>query len=215
MALGCSGFGWLPALTASIAPADMCSRSASAIWDRALLPVHRNNTRGRRRELPSSWTRRRLRRETQRGVQRAAGALQRLAAGDEVDGVVAVAAVRRAAARGRPARLRGAGAGGTTPGSAARRSAPSTPARSDRSARAPATAATAAGATPAARTVAARRTTRACPDSNDRSRINQIRLMYRPAEQSVLVGVCERLGMIAELQRRERVVTPRSGGCWP
>ena len=45
MAFGCSGFGWLPALTASIAPADMRSSSASAICDRALFPVHKNNTR--------------------------------------------------------------------------------------------------------------------------------------------------------------------------
>ena len=49
-ALGCSGFGWLPALAASIAPADMWSRSASAIWERALFPVHRNRTRRRRPE---------------------------------------------------------------------------------------------------------------------------------------------------------------------
>ena len=43
-ALGCSGFGSLPALAASIVPADMRSSSASAIWDRALFPVHKNNT---------------------------------------------------------------------------------------------------------------------------------------------------------------------------
>ena len=100
---GCSGFGWLPALAASIAPADMCSSSASAIWDRALLPVHRNNTRRRRREPP------RRARAGDAGARRRAGcsappaALQRFAAGDEVDGVVAVAAVRRAAASGHEA----------------------------------------------------------------------------------------------------------------
>ena len=90
-------------------------------------------------------------------MQRTACALQRLAAGDEVDGVVAVAADPPNYGARSPARLPGADAGGTTPSSAARRPAPSTPSRPDRSARAPATAATAAGATPAARRVAGRR----------------------------------------------------------
>jgi hypothetical protein len=44
-ALGCSGLGWLPALAAVTAPPDSCSASASAICERALLPVHRNSTR--------------------------------------------------------------------------------------------------------------------------------------------------------------------------
>ena len=44
-ALGCSGLGWLPALAALTAPPDSCSHSASAICERALLPVHRNRTR--------------------------------------------------------------------------------------------------------------------------------------------------------------------------
>ena len=51
-ALGCSGLGWLPALAASTVPADSRSSSASAICERALFPVHRNKTRGRRRERP-------------------------------------------------------------------------------------------------------------------------------------------------------------------
>ena len=103
--------------------------------------------------------------ETQRRVQRGAGALQRLAAGGEVDRVVAVAAVRRAAPSASPDRHRGADAGGTTPGSAARRPAPSTPARSDRSARAPATTATAPGATPAVRTAGGPRCSRRLGES--------------------------------------------------
>src|SRR5689334_22107688 len=45
-AFGCSGLGWLPALRALTAPADRCSTRASAIWDRALLPVQRNSSRG-------------------------------------------------------------------------------------------------------------------------------------------------------------------------
>ena len=40
---------WLPALAASNAPLERCTRSASAIWERALLPVQRNSTRCRRR----------------------------------------------------------------------------------------------------------------------------------------------------------------------
>ena len=48
-AFGCSGLGWLPALRASTVPADRCSTRASAIWERALLPVHRNSSRGRAR----------------------------------------------------------------------------------------------------------------------------------------------------------------------
>ena len=47
-ASGCSGFGWLPALNASTPP-PACRSSASAIRERALLPVHRNSTRAGRR----------------------------------------------------------------------------------------------------------------------------------------------------------------------
>jgi hypothetical protein len=43
--LGCSGLGWLPALAALTAPPDSCSASASAICERALLPVYKNSTR--------------------------------------------------------------------------------------------------------------------------------------------------------------------------
>ena len=41
-ALGCSGFGWLPADEASIVPADIRTSSASTICERALFPVHKN-----------------------------------------------------------------------------------------------------------------------------------------------------------------------------
>ena len=46
-ALGCSALGWLPALTALTVPRDSRRHSASAICERALLPVHRNSTRPR------------------------------------------------------------------------------------------------------------------------------------------------------------------------
>jgi hypothetical protein len=41
---GCSGLGWLPALNARTRPPDRTSVSASAAWERALLPVHKNST---------------------------------------------------------------------------------------------------------------------------------------------------------------------------
>ena len=91
--MGCRGFGWLPALAASIAPADMRSSSASAIWDRALFPVHKNNTRAdataRFVDGPGARVR--------AAALDAAHHLRSVAppAGGEVDGVVAVAAVRR------------------------------------------------------------------------------------------------------------------------
>ena len=80
-----------------------------------------------------------------------------VAAAIEVDRVVAVAPVRRAAASASRARRRGAGAGGTRPGSAARRPAPSAPSRPGRCAPAPAATASAPDATPAARIGAVRR----------------------------------------------------------
>ena len=125
--VGMQWLGWLPALAASIAPDDMRSSSASAIWDRALFPVQRNNTRGRRREPRGSWTARCRRCEGERGMQRSACALEGRPAGGEVDRVIAVAADPPSC--GAPSRdlRRGAGAGGTTPGSAARRPAPSAP----------------------------------------------------------------------------------------
>ena len=123
-ALGCSGFGWLPALAASIAPADMCSSSASAICERALFPVHRNKTRRRRRRAPSDAARvGRRGHEPQAGMERAAGRLQLLPTASEIDRVVAVAADRPSCDAPTRARRRGADAGGTTPGSAARRPA--------------------------------------------------------------------------------------------
>ena len=89
--------GMAPALAAWIAPADIRSSSASAIWERALFPVHRNNTR---RGPPGSWTGRGHGWEPQCGMQRTACVLQRQLAGGQVDGVVGVAAVRRAPACG-------------------------------------------------------------------------------------------------------------------
>ena len=48
-AFGCTGLGWLPALTASTCPSESTSRRASAICERVPLPVQRNSTCGRRR----------------------------------------------------------------------------------------------------------------------------------------------------------------------
>ena len=120
-ALGCSDFGWLPALAASTDPADMCSRSASAICDRALLPVHRNSTRGRRRGLRTRGARWHRRDATTGAALRRHPAAPRGRPGGRW----------RSSCRGDPpscvapsrARRRGAGAGGRTPSSAARRSA--------------------------------------------------------------------------------------------
>src|SRR6266516_121081 len=47
-ALGCMLFGLLPALNASTVPSESCWSSASAICERALLPVQRKSTRGGR-----------------------------------------------------------------------------------------------------------------------------------------------------------------------
>ena len=92
-ALGWSGFGSLPALRASIAPADMCSINASAIWDRALFPVHRNNTRCEgailARLAGQGWCY-----AMKRRMESTARCLQRPSAGTQVNRVVAVATVR-------------------------------------------------------------------------------------------------------------------------
>ena len=95
-ALGCSGLGWLPALAALTAPPDSCSASASAICERALLPVHRNSTRARCGAALAlgAWARGRR----QARVQRHAGARQQLAAARQIEDVVGVAAVGGAAA---------------------------------------------------------------------------------------------------------------------
>ena len=96
-ALGCSGLGWLPALNASIAPPASCSTSASAICERALLPVHRNSTRGRAGTGAPPTLARRCRRQPQAGMQRAAGRRQQLPAARQVEAVVGVAPIGRAA----------------------------------------------------------------------------------------------------------------------
>ena len=53
-AFGCRLFGRLPALNASTVPADRSRSSASAICERALLPVQRKSTRGFRERGSSS-----------------------------------------------------------------------------------------------------------------------------------------------------------------
>ncbi len=100
-ALACSGFGLLPALSAWIVPADICSRSASAIWERALFPVQRNKTRSRSRGASRRHTaHRRRRNEPQPGMQRATRRSQLVLAVNEIDRVVPVAPIRRAAPGG-------------------------------------------------------------------------------------------------------------------
>ena len=86
--------GWLPALTALTAPPDSCSQSASAICERALLPVHRNSTRAGAEPRRARGVGR-GRREGR--VQRDAGAREQLAAAREIEHVVGVAAVGGAA----------------------------------------------------------------------------------------------------------------------
>ena len=66
------GLGWLPALYASMTPPDRALASASAIWDRALLPVHRNNTLTAPGAAPSGEGRG----ETKTRVERPAGGRQ-------------------------------------------------------------------------------------------------------------------------------------------
>ena len=51
-AFGCNGFGLLPADSATTAPSVIRSSSASAICDRALLPVHKNRILGRSPNAP-------------------------------------------------------------------------------------------------------------------------------------------------------------------
>ncbi len=95
-AFGCSGLGWLPALAAVTAPPDSCPASASAICERALLPVHRKSTRAdaTRGSRPARG----------RGVGPRPGCSdtpalgQQLAAARQIEDVVGVAAVGRAAA---------------------------------------------------------------------------------------------------------------------
>ena len=90
-ALGCSGLGGCPPAAATAPPEQLLGRRLGDL-ERALLPVHRNSTRGaapRRRGVG----RRGLGGRMQRGV----GARQQLAAACEIEDVVAVAAVGGAA----------------------------------------------------------------------------------------------------------------------
>ena len=101
-----------------IAPSDRCSASASAIWERALLPVQRNSTRARGVVRPGRWCAGR-----QARVQRGAGADQQLAAAHQVEDGSRCPGRRPSCGALRPAHRRAAGAGGTRRGSVARRRA--------------------------------------------------------------------------------------------
>ena len=96
-AFGCSGFGWLPGARGSTDPPDMCWRSASAICDRALLPC--TGTAPAVDDADSAPVDTLAPPSRNDGCSAPPALLQRLAAGEEVDGVVAVAAIRRAASR--------------------------------------------------------------------------------------------------------------------
>ena len=96
-ALGCSDLGWLPALAALTVPADKCSMRASAIWERALFPVHRNNTRGVDTRAAIVLGGRRG--QPKPRMQRGAGRGQQIAEARDVDCVIRVATIRRAAVR--------------------------------------------------------------------------------------------------------------------
>ena len=90
------GLGRLPALVTSTWPPVWWRSRASAIGERALLPVHTNSTATAGAGPPpgSGW----WRLGAQRGVQRGAGVGQRVGAAVQVQVVVAVAAVEAAAA---------------------------------------------------------------------------------------------------------------------
>ena len=153
-ALGCSGFGWLPALRGF-------DRPGRHVLEQRLGDLRPGAVPGAQEQHPPPATR------APRGVHGPA-APARAAARDAAHRLRPAAprgrrrGRSRSSCRGRPpscdartrARRRGAGAGGTTPGSAARRPAASAPAPPDRCAPAPATAATAPDAPPAARTPA-------------------------------------------------------------
>ena len=93
-ALGCSAFGWLPALRAWIADAERCSSNASAICDRALLPVHRNRPAAPVRDGRGGVTT--LGASRSAGCSAAAAVAEEGAAAVEVHAVVGVAAVEGA-----------------------------------------------------------------------------------------------------------------------
>ena len=150
-ALGCRGLGWLPALAASTRAPPSRSRIASAIWERELLPVHRNSTRtggwaGVQRTAPLAASappgpaagrgaaRRRLR-QAARGTRPGRGCSR-------------CRARRPSCAAWSPARPRAVGRDGRTSGSAAGRPAPSARGPAGRCAPAHAATATAPGARP-------------------------------------------------------------------
>ena len=95
-ACGCMrGLGWVPALVTATWSAGAWRSRASAIGERALLPVHTNSTAiGAAASFGPAGAA-----SAQRRVQRGAGAGQRLRAAVQVQVVVAVPAVE-AAARG-------------------------------------------------------------------------------------------------------------------
>ena len=91
------GLGWLPALVTSTWPPVRWRSRASAIGERALLPVQVNSTRAARgRGAVARWGRI----EAERRVQGGTGGGQRVGAALQVQVVVAVAGVEAAAAGG-------------------------------------------------------------------------------------------------------------------
>ena len=132
-----------------IASPASCSANASAIWERALFPVHKNSTRTRGPEL------------SRRGLGRAAGpgaapprrrpAVRRSAPGRPCS---RRHGGQRRCAGSTPARRPGARPGGRRPGSAAGRAGLSARGPAGRCAPVRSAAASAAGARPAARTPA-------------------------------------------------------------
>ena len=93
-AFGCRAFGWLPALRASTTPPERCSTSASAICERALLPVHRNSRRERRRRGRASAP---AGAGDSPGCNERGGGPEQVPAAEQVSAVVDVAAVGGAA----------------------------------------------------------------------------------------------------------------------
>ena len=117
-ALGCSGLGMMPALTACTASVDRCSARASAICERALLPVHRNSTRATARARAARLGAPGDRPKAGCSAGRRSTAV---AAARQVEDVVGVAAVGQRCGASRPARRRAADAGGRRPGLRRRR----------------------------------------------------------------------------------------------
>ena len=141
-----------PRWRALTAPPDSCSSSASAICERALLPVHRNSTRATRGRV---GPRRRAAAAAQARVQRGAGARRAARRSARGRARSRCRGRRRSCGASRPGRRRAAGAGGTRPGSGAGPPARTARRRADRCAPARSAAASAADGPPAAGTAAA------------------------------------------------------------